>query len=310
MIQKKVGLSLSGGGLKGFSQIAVLQDLEKHDIDIAVVAGTSMGSIIATLIACGYDGQSLEKRALELEQRFEEKKIFKVMPNFRNIISASAKGKFDGIITQSLFEEFCRQFFQEDGVTLLSEIKKPLAIPAVDIDTGKLFVFTNHRKSFRENSSWTFYPEDIEVGKAVAASCAFPLVFSTAAVGGHRMADGGVRMNSPVPLFHKQGLNGIISVTMIDTDYEPVPRDGIKVAFRSISLLMNELSKTQNQEADIVVNFPFPQAETFNVGGGDKIIQTAKAMLQANPIDYSALETIKRPGLLRRLFSRKNPADK
>ncbi len=303
MTRKSVGLSLSGGGLKGFSQVAVIQDLEKHDINVSALAGSSMGSIIAALIAIGYDGQSLEKRALELEKRFEDKKIFKVRPNFRKLVST--KGKVDGIVSQSSFESFCRQFFQEDGINLLSEVKKPLAITAVDIDSGRLFVFTNHRESFRENPSWTFYPEDIELGKAVAASCAFPLVFSTANVGEHRMSDGGVLMNSPVSLIKRTGLNGIISVTMVETDYEPIPRDAIKVAFRSINLLMMELSKAQNQTADIVVNFPFPLKETFKIGDGANIINTAKARLQSNPIDYGPLEKNKWRSRLRSLFSGK-----
>lgn len=201
-----------------------------------------------------------------------------------------------------MFEEFCGRFFQEDGIIFLSDVEKPLAITAVDIDSGQLFVFTNHRESFREHPSWTFYPEDIELGKAVAASCAFPLVFSTATVGEHRMSDGGILMNSPVPLIKRAGLNGIMSVTMVETDYEPVPRDAIKVAFRSINLLMKELSKTQNQAADIVVNFPFPLQEAFKVGDGEKIINMAKAMLKSNSIDYDVLEKKKWRSLFRSLF--------
>lgn len=301
MTQKRIGLSLSGGGLKGFSQIAVLQDLEKHNIEIAALAGTSMGSIIAALIASGYDGTSLEKRALELEKRAEDQKIFKIRPNFRDLVDS--KGRIDGIISHSLFEDFCGRIFQEDGVTFLSEIKKPLAITAVDIDTGRLVVFTNHRESFREHPSRTFHPEDIEIGKAVAASCSFPLVFSTAAVGEQRMTDGGVLMNSPVALLNRAGLNGIISVTMVKTDYQPISGDAIKVAFRSIDLLMTELNKSQNRTADIVVNFPFPQEETFNIGGGENIIKTAKAMLASNPIDYGALEPRLWRRMVRRVFS-------
>lgn len=288
MAQKGIGLSLSGGGLKGFSQVAVLQDLEKHNIKIAALAGSSMGSIIATLIAIGYDGQSLEKRLLDLEKRFEDQKIFKVRPNFRNLITA--KGKVDGIVRNSVFEEFCRCFFLDDRITYLSEVKKPLAITTVDIDTGQLYVFTNSREYFREHPSWTFYPEDIELGKAVAASCAYPMVFSTALVGDHRMSDGGILLNSPVSLFEKKKLSGLLSVTMIETSLEPVPRDAIKVAIRSLHLMMVEMSKTQNTAANVVVNFPLPAEETFNIGGGKDIINTAKDMLTSNPIDYSMLE--------------------
>ena len=49
-----LGLALSGGGAKGAAHIGVLQALKEENINIDYISGTSSGSIVATLYACGY----------------------------------------------------------------------------------------------------------------------------------------------------------------------------------------------------------------------------------------------------------------
>ena len=50
----KLGLSLSGGGVKGAAHIGVLKALEENNIKIDYIGGTSSGSIVATLYAVGF----------------------------------------------------------------------------------------------------------------------------------------------------------------------------------------------------------------------------------------------------------------
>lgn len=61
----KIGLVLSGGGAKGFAHVGVLKVLEEAKIPIDYIAGTSMGSIVGGLYACGYDATTLEKIILK-----------------------------------------------------------------------------------------------------------------------------------------------------------------------------------------------------------------------------------------------------
>jgi NTE family protein len=44
---RKIALVLGGGGLKGFAHIGVIRALEELGIDPTVVAGTSIGALIA-----------------------------------------------------------------------------------------------------------------------------------------------------------------------------------------------------------------------------------------------------------------------
>ena len=49
-----VALVLGGGGAKGFAEIPVLEMLEKMDIPIDIIVGTSFGSVVGGLYAAGY----------------------------------------------------------------------------------------------------------------------------------------------------------------------------------------------------------------------------------------------------------------
>ena len=50
----KLGLALSGGGIRGIAHAGVLKALEENKIKIDVIGGTSSGSIISSLYAMGY----------------------------------------------------------------------------------------------------------------------------------------------------------------------------------------------------------------------------------------------------------------
>ncbi|MCB0812707.1 MAG: patatin-like phospholipase family protein, partial [Flavobacteriales bacterium] len=62
----KVGLVLSGGGAKGICHIGVLKVLEEEGIRPDLITGTSMGSLVGGLYACGYSADDIERIVLEI----------------------------------------------------------------------------------------------------------------------------------------------------------------------------------------------------------------------------------------------------
>ena len=50
----KLGRSLAGGGIKVVSPIGSIKSLEEANIKFDYISGTSSGSIISVLYACGY----------------------------------------------------------------------------------------------------------------------------------------------------------------------------------------------------------------------------------------------------------------
>lgn len=61
----RIGVVLSGGGLRGAGHIGVLQQLVAHKIPIEVIVGSIAGAIVAAYYAAvGLSLQELEKRSL------------------------------------------------------------------------------------------------------------------------------------------------------------------------------------------------------------------------------------------------------
>ena len=50
-----LGLVLSGGGARGFAQLGVMRALAEHGLEVDAVGGTSMGAIMAGLLAMGHE---------------------------------------------------------------------------------------------------------------------------------------------------------------------------------------------------------------------------------------------------------------
>jgi NTE family protein len=59
----RVGLALSGGAVRGIAHIGVIKALDEAGIRPAVVAGTSVGSIIGAALAAGMDWRELARMA-------------------------------------------------------------------------------------------------------------------------------------------------------------------------------------------------------------------------------------------------------
>jgi len=47
----KLGLALSGGGIRGIAHAGAIKALEDNNIDIDVIGGTSSGALISSLYA-------------------------------------------------------------------------------------------------------------------------------------------------------------------------------------------------------------------------------------------------------------------
>ena len=266
-MKKTNGLALSGGGIKSFSQLPVLQALDQEGIQIDAVAGTSMGSVIAAFIAIGMPIDELIESLLALEEEVEHMKLFN--RNLLKVISKVTDKSRSGLVDGIIFEELLDKYFKEYGVEKITDVKIPLAIPAVDIVSGKIIVFVSHPEQFESlDENWVII-SDVSLAKAVRASSSFPFFIDACPVGQYMLTDGGVRMNLPLPLINAYGIDQKIAVTMHN--------DGEFHNFESASALSNrvfemirmEHDKYIVKDADVLINVPLEGVWVFEVGRGE-----------------------------------------
>ena len=165
----KLGLALAGGGVKGAAHIGVIKALEENGIKIDMISGTSMGSIVASLYAMGYNPEEMLKIF-----KFFSKEVMKTdakyyATNFKN----SRKILGYGLVSGENLEAVLKECAREKQITNINEIKMPLSIPTVDIVNSKKYVFTNGQVNGEE------YLKDAIIEKAVRSSCSYPRCICT-----------------------------------------------------------------------------------------------------------------------------------
>lgn len=171
----KLGVALSGGGIRGIAHAGALKALEDNGIKIDVIGGTSSGSLVASLYAMGYSPYYI----YILFKRYAKDVVeMNSIPIVSGIGSFMKNKNFNisGLKTGESIEKAYNNIALRKGVKKISDITKmPLVIPSVDVKTSKEYVFTNQIPFRNEDKSQ--YITDIPIGKAVRASSSFPRCF-------------------------------------------------------------------------------------------------------------------------------------
>ena len=246
----KLGVALSGGGIRGISHAGALQALEDNNIKIDVIGGTSSGALIASLYALGYSPYYiylLFKRYSKDIVGINSGPIISGIGNFFK----SKKINITGLKTGNSLEEAYNNLALKKGVKTMSDITNiPIVIPAVDIKEAKEYIFTNNIPTNSKDQSK--YINDISVGKAVRASSSFPAVFCPCEFKKHSFLDGGVLDNVPVEEVKKQGADKVIAINF-KADEINNKSNIMDLVMRTIDIMGNKIGEDNLEKSDIVL---------------------------------------------------------
>lgn len=245
----KLGLALSGGGIRGIAHAGVLKALEENNIKIDAIGGTSSGSIIATLYAMGYSPYYIyilfKKYAKDLVNQNSISKVTSI-GNFM----ANKKGNLQGFYTGEEIENGFNNIALRKGVKKISDIKMPIVIPTVDVQDSKKYIITN--KIPEKSSPNTEYINNIDIGKAIRASSSFPVVFSPCEYNKHKFLDGGILDNFPTTEVKKQGVDKTITVNFKADDIDE-NSNIMDIVMRTIDIMGNKISEENISNSDMVL---------------------------------------------------------
>ena len=245
----KLGLALSGGGIRGIAHAGVLKALEENNIKIDAIGGTSSGSLIATLYALGYSPYYIyilfKRYASEITQ-INAGAILSGLGNFMKNKKIPLLGLKTGNSIEKAFDELASR----KGIKNVGEITKmPIVIPTVDIGESKEYIFTNNIPKSKKKDK---YITDISIGKAVRASSSFPAVFCPCEYKKHKFLDGGALDNVPVVEVRKQGVDKVIAVNFKADDIDE-SSNMMDVAMRTIDIIGNKISEESLKNSDYIL---------------------------------------------------------
>ena len=245
----KLGIALSGGGIRAIAHAGVLKALEENGIQIDIIGGCSCGSIIATMYAMGYEPHyiyMLFKKYAKDIAKLNSKPFVSGLKNY-----FFKKKKMTGLKDGEEIEKLCNKLAINKGIYEIKDIAMPLVIPTVDITESKEYVFTNRiPKNVPDISQ---YITNVSTGKAVRASSSFPAVFSPCSIGKHAFMDGGVLDNIPVNEVKKQGADKVIAVKF-DADSINEKSNIMDIVMKTIDIMGNKISEESLEMSDMVLN--------------------------------------------------------
>ena len=281
----KLGIALSGGGIRGIAHAGVLQALEENGIKPDIIGGTSCGSMIAVMYAMGYSPYHI----YILFKRYANK-IAKTnaLPILSGINSCIFKKKtiVTGLNNGEKIEELYDRIAKRRNICNINQIKMPIVIPSVDMISGKEFIFTNYlpKNMDKENKK---YINDITIGRAVRASSSFPGFYSPCKHKNYMFMDGGALNNVPVDEVKLQGADSIIAVKF-HTDEVEQESNIMDVVMKSIDIMGNKISEKSLEMSDFVLDVYTDKVGLLDVEKLDKCYEYGYSSVIEN------LEKIKR----------------
>lgn len=246
----KVALALGGGGVRGLAHIGIIKALQK-DIDIDIIAGTSMGAMVGAQYALNPDINSIERKMLGILDR-------KVVRDIEKVISSNSPEDEKKMIIESLFS-FVKQMllfnlravkrwvfsakeilwiFEELGIEGdFKKLKIPFCCTSADLRTGDEIIFSSGN-----------------LKEAVMASVSLPGVFPPVRLGKRLLVDGGIIGSVPVDAARLMGADVVIAVGVeAQVDYNKKLGNGLDIMFQADAIRAWKLSDIRIRNADIVI---------------------------------------------------------
>ena len=244
----RLGIALSGGGIKGLCHAGVLKALEEEGIKPDVISGVSAGAIVGALYAdvCSPDD------IVKLFETVEFRKMTKLrVPN-------------EGFFTTEPFDRFLGSVMK---ARVFADLKLPLRVVATNLEQNESVVFSEGN-----------------LLQAVMASANFPILFSPRLINGEHYVDGGVLKNFPVSTI-RDDCDIIIGVNASPLVPEKYKKSILSVALCTYNLMFKANSIPDKALCDYLIEpVDVGNYETFEIDKSREIFElgynTAKELIK------------------------------
>ena len=233
----KIGLCLSGGGVRGFSFVGAFKAFEEYGIKFDAVAGTSAGSLFGALYAAN----------------LSYKDMYKYVTNAKNTDFRKAKLGF----LPSKMDTMHEKLSQILPVKKVEDLSIPYYAVAVDLKTGNEIHFHGG-----------------DLATIITGSCAIPGVFYPVKYKGMNLIDGGVSNNVPVDILKEHGCDLVVTIDCNCTRGGGTNSESLITQFiTSIGIMMVNNSKKGLRLSDLTICPNLKRFSSLNVKGKEDIIQ-------------------------------------
>lgn len=188
-----------GGGIKGIAHVGAISVLEEAGYKWERLAGTSAGSIVAALLAVGYNASEIQELMLDFPfEKIEEKALLTKLPLVGPILNLVMN---NGIYKLTVLEKWMEQVLKKSGKTTFGDLpENKLKIVITDISNSRMSILPDDLPFYGID------PLSFPISRAVKMSCSIPFFFVPEKLKGNTIIDGGALSNYPIWIFDSEGI--------------------------------------------------------------------------------------------------------
>lgn len=197
--------------------MGVIKVLRREGLQFDLVVGTSIGSLLGAVYCLDIPTDEIEALAL------------RTTANDLLDITISRMGLTEGNRLESVIRQAVKN-------KTFADMKTPLAVVTVDIETGEEVCF-----------------QDGDLIKVIKASCSLPGIYKPVEINARFLIDGGLRKHLPTAIAKKLGADFVAAVDVGFCIKKGRLTSMLAVIMQSIQIMGEEMSLFQSSEADILI---------------------------------------------------------
>jgi NTE family protein len=258
LVGLRVGIALGAGSLRGYAHVGALRVLERAGVPLDLLAGTSVGSVVAGLRALGYPPDE----TMDILDALGAAMVRPTVPR-------------KGLLSPRALKRFVRNRF---GVKLIEDLPIPLAVVTADIATQEEVVLRRG-----------------DLGLALLAATAVPGIYPAMRIDRHALVDGGILNPVPTSVAADMGAGAVIGIRLVSADSRsvidslaiegqgPIP-SALAAILRSIDLMQTRIAVDTSSAPTIVLSPKFPDmqgAKLRNFRAGRAFVEAGEEAAEA-----------------------------
>ena len=273
-----IGLALAGGGLKGVAHIGAIKALQELGVKIDYISGTSSGSLMAAMFACGYDVKSMQD---VMKQNYKKLSAIEKRPIVKSIGSyiVHKDVRVEGLSNGEKIEKLMDNIASSKNIKNMSETLIPCAFVTCDTITMKECMLLSKRSEFSDKNIDYIY--DMPIGKAVRASMSFPGIFTTCNYEKYNFIDGGTKNNLPVHILKEMGATKTICISFDLDNYKPSGKI-FDVIIRALDIFSLDKVREGRKEADVSCIVKTEDTSLLEIKDTDAVVRAGYEAVMEN----------------------------
>lgn len=229
----KIGLALGAGGAKGFAHLGVVSVLRRAGFTIDYITGSSIGALVGSMLASGYDLEETDARLRVIWQDEHVDQLPQITPDG---ISAGMLKVLDAV-------------FDAVGDRRISELGTPLGVMTADLEQGQPVPIL-----------------DGPLFEALRAALSIPGLMPPYKRNGHRLVDAVCLTPVPTACARSMGADVVIAINLLHRQSagvgpgEPPQRrtarrqQNMDPVIETLMMLQTDTSIRNAANADVVIN--------------------------------------------------------